>query len=74
MHSYIKLMIGPFLFCEGTHQSILGPLLLLLYRGQIASQEQVVIWFFAWIKLSIVLDLFLIFDFRYILIISEISI
>ena len=64
MHSYIKLMIGPFLFYEGTHQSIFGPLLLLLYRGQIASQEQVVIWFFAWLKLSIVLDLFLIFDFR----------
>jgi hypothetical protein len=38
MHGYVKLMTGTFLFCEGTYQSVLGPLLLLLYRGHIVTQ------------------------------------
>jgi hypothetical protein len=38
MHGYIKINDGPFLFCEGTHQSVLGPLLLLLDHGKIVSQ------------------------------------
>jgi len=39
MHGYMKLMMGPFIFCEGTHQSVLGPLLILLDRGHIVTQE-----------------------------------
>jgi len=38
MHGYMKINDGPFLFCEGTHQSVLGPLLLLLDHGQIVTQ------------------------------------
>jgi len=60
MHGYVKLMMGPFFFfCEGTHQLVLGPLLLLMDHRQIVAQEQVVICFFIILKISIVLDLFL---------------
>jgi hypothetical protein len=56
MHGYMKLMMGPFFVLRGYPLVDFGSTPPPLDHGQIVTQEQVAIWFFVELKLSIVLD------------------